>query len=339
MQITEAILHQIKKERSKKDGKVEPRKAVLPLDAVLTSLTESVHSKYSKEYNQHGSFGTNPAVNQFPVILTQYLTKQKDLLTFSKETADLICAEMNKKPLTTSGFVKFMRYVDHGRDWLLVLMLKTKARAGIDETTLALTESYIFDIEHLHEAARIDVQKFLKNETPYLTFVKPRSGKDDPSDFFRDALSCTDYVDSKHNTKVVLDALDSYASAKNWSAEQKQEARQKLYDYCKEKTAKGESVNLTGLSAWVDDQNPTDFREHIKTNDFQVNDSFAPHAATYSRLKRISKKFGHVSLAFDVDDVLSHRIELVDAGNGKYHLQINDVPDVLVQDIKKAKGS
>lgn len=50
-------------------------------------------------------------------------------------------------------------------------MLKLKAGTGVDKNKLLIDASAL-DIDHLHEAARIDIQKWIDNVQPYLSFVK-----------------------------------------------------------------------------------------------------------------------------------------------------------------------
>ncbi|WP_083835081.1 nucleoid-associated protein [Alishewanella jeotgali] len=339
MQIRSAVMHKINKKSGETDSTLQDRKQVLPIDDILLELAKDVQRKYISDFNQHGSLGNDPNLYRFPVILSEYLNASTDFLPFTVSTAKLIQAEMNKQMFTTSGVVMVLHYVDQSRDWLLVLMLKTKETAGLDEKNLKLTTSYVFDIEHIHEAARVDLAKFIAKETPHLTFIKPRAGKDDPGKYFRDALGCTEYIESKANTVNLVSVVEAYAESKGWTGDQLTTVRKKLFDYCVEKHDNQETVNLTGLSAILNDQDPGDFATFAKQVDIPVSDEFSPHPATYKRLQRISKKFGHVSLAFDVEDVQSSRIVLVDEGNGKYHVQVKDVPDSLVQEIRKARGS
>lgn len=338
MQIVEAILHKIVKQRDSNSASLEPRNEKLPEDKALHLLTSGVQKRYTNNYNQHGSFGKDPDLHRFPVLLNKYLLEEKEFVEFSETSARLVQLEMAKQPLATGGFIIFLRYTNQNIDYLLILMLKTKAQAGIKEATLDLEENYVFDIEHLHEAARIDVKKFMANESPYLTFVKPRSGKEDPSKFFRDALSCTDYIDSRHNTKQLIEALSDYGKAKDWDAERTQRGRKDLHEYCKEKSNLGEPINLSGLSARINDQDPDDFRTHIRSSKFSVSDTFSPHPETYNRLRRIAKKFGNINVAFDVDDLLSNNVKLVKDSNGTHHIEVYNLPSALIDEINKAKG-
>lgn len=97
-----------------------------------------------------------------------------------------------------------------------------------------------------------------------------------------------------------------------------------------------ESVNLTALSALIDDQNPGAFSEYVRDNDYEVSETFKPHKATYTRFKRISRTFGSVKVSFDVQDL--------DNGGVAYDednacLVINNLPQELIDEIKKHKAT
>jgi nucleoid-associated protein len=337
MKITEAILHQIKKEQYTTEAELVPRDSLLKNNETLSRLASDIQKKYTDQYVIHGSFKDDPEIERFPVMLRQYLNNEKSLVDFSLLAAALIKNEIAKKTTTTSGFTKFLRYESNGKDWLLVIMLKTSAQTGINLKTLELDESFVFDVQHLHEAARIDIEKLKANEMPYLTFVKPRSGKDDPSDYFRNALSCTDFSQPKHNTKQIITALDDYAKVEGWTPERKQEARKVLFEHCDKKTKDREPVVLQSLSAIINDQDPESFAVFVKNNDFEVSASFNPHPATYKSLKRISHKFEGINISFDVEDLTSGNIELKE-DNDKTRLVINNVPQPVLDNIRKAKG-
>jgi nucleoid-associated protein len=76
-------------------------------------------------------------------------------------------------------YALFLRYTNVAADWLLLVMLKLKAGTGIHPATLTLNQTLSFDIDHLHEAARIDLAKWQANTQPYLSFIKKRTTSED----------------------------------------------------------------------------------------------------------------------------------------------------------------
>lgn len=342
MQVKEAILHKIVKESKSKDVTTDPRKNLLPIEETLGKLVSEVLSIYNRVSNGYGTFDANETVYPFPKKFKEYIEENASFIELSTITLELIAAEMRNQVFATGGYVLFVRYNSNGRDWLLVVMLKMRESTGVNEDTKELLRLLSLDVEQLHEAARIDIEKWQGDEQPYLSFVKKRSGKDDVTQYFREALGCTDYTDSKQNTQTLLDALQDYTNDKEdpangtdaWDRDKVREARRKTFEYCQEKTRNKEEVNLEALSAIINDRDPSEFRNFVKDNGYQVNDSFTPHANTYRRLNRIKgKASGNVTVAFDVDDLVERRVLLQD-GN----LIIQGASPALISQIEKAQA-
>lgn len=105
-----------------------------------------------------------------------------------------------------------------------------------------------------------------------------------------------------------MKALDAYSETQQWNADEKRLAKQSFFEYCEEKTQRKEPVNLISLSVKIDDQNPSRFYEFIRDNEYQVSENFSAHRQTYRRLQRLTSKIGNVSVAFNVDDLVSGNV-------------------------------
>lgn len=339
MQIQEAILHRISKNRNAtgSDSAItQKRMTRLSVDQPLGRAVEEILKIYSKSTNGYGAFNTKQTVYRFPLLLKDYVMAGADFIVFTHTATDLIAAEMGKEAFSTGGYALFLRYTDRVHDWMLIVMLKLKPGTGVNEKTLELSDTLSFDIEHLHEAARVDLNKWQTNTQPYLSFIKKRSSGTEVSRYFREALGCTEYTDSKHHTQQMRDAFEAYCQDNEWTIEQKRIGRQHIYDYCDNKERTGEPVNLTTLSALINDQNPASFSDYVREKGYEVNETFKPHRATYTRFKRIARSFGSVKISFDVQDIQNGR---VDFDEENLCLIINNLPDELIQEIKRHKGS
>ncbi|WP_256351536.1 nucleoid-associated protein [Pseudomonas gingeri] len=267
--------------------------------------------------------------------MKEYTANNIELVAFSRQTCTLISSKMQDQFMATTSWPLFVHYTNQGKHWLLIAMLKLKEGVGINEQTLDLNNSLSFDISHLHEAARIDIEKWQKNEQPYLSFIKRRAGDSDVSKYFRNALSCTDYTDAKYNTELTIKAVEDYCKKQNWDGEKSQEARDKLYNFCAEMKQKELPVNLNSLSAHINDQDPESFITFVKESGYEVSDIFSPNPASYKKLMRVSRRFGSISVSFDVDDLRSETVkyrEDIDA------IVILQPPKELIDDMKRALG-
>lgn len=338
MQIQEAILHQISKEGQSSgagSASVTPRSTRLSIDDRLQKTAENVLKIYAKSLSGYGTFDANETVYRFPVLLRDYAVNGADFIVFSQSTTELIAKEMSQAFFANGGYALFLRYTNQGQDWLLVVMLKLKAGTGINPITLELLDTLSFDVDHLHEAARVDLGRWQRNQQPYLSFIKKRSGGEDVTLYFREALGCTEYTESKHNTQQMRDAVEAYCAEQDWTAEQKREARRRVYEYCEAKTKAEEPVNLTALSAVVDDQQPDAFVGFVRENGYEVSETFKPHKDTYVRFKRISRQFGSVKVSFDVQDLMDGRVDYDEVSDS---LVITGLPEELINEIKTHKA-
>lgn len=339
MHISEAILHRIVKERNASGSdstSTQKRTGCLPIDERLTRTAEEILKIYGKATSGYGTFNDNQTVYRFPVLLDDYINTRADFIAFTGDATELIAAKMGDEAFSTGGYVLFLRYTNQAQDWMLVAMLKLKPGTGVNEQTLELSDTLSFDIEHLHEAARVDLGKWQANTQPYLSFIKKRQSGSEVSRYFREALGCTEYTDSKHHTTQMRSAFERYCEDNAWDQEQKRAGRQRVYDYCEAKERAGEPVNLTALSALINDQDPSSFSDYVRENNFEIDETFSPHKATYTRFKRISRSFGSVRLSFDVQDIMDGR---VDFDEDSRCLIINNLPEELIAEIKQHKAS
>lgn len=337
MNIHEAILHRIEKDKNTSgagSAKMVMRSECLPIDTKLERTAADILRIYTKSTSGYGTFDTNATVYRFPVLLEGYVVSGDDFLNFTQESTRLIAAKMESESFATGGYALFLRYTNQERDWMLVAMLKLKPGTGVVEQTMELSETLSFDIDHLHEAARIDLGKWQADTQPYLSFIKKRQGGQDVSRYFREALGCTEYTDSKHNTEKMREAFEAYSERHGWTQEQKREGRRRVYDYCEAKDKAGEPANLMALSALINDQDPDAFSVFVREEGFEVGETFKPHKATYTRFKRIQRQFGSVKVSFDVQDLLDGRVDYDDANDC---LVITGLPTELIDEIKQHK--
>jgi nucleoid-associated protein len=316
--ITEATIHHlIKKEKTQGDDSVvvKPRTTALPNDAVLQKLCVELVDMYGQVANSNGTLGIDPNTHKWPLQLHDYVEGNLAFMQFTNASAGLIATEMRKAFLSNGGYALFLRYQVDAHDFLLVAMLKLKEGAGVDAETLDLKPTLNIDIAHLNEAARVNLTRWQAKEQPHLTFIKGRAKSAPVSDYFRDALACTNFTDSKYHTEKVIQAAKDFIEAQKWAtpAEKKQahqEMRARLVS-CFEQSKI--DVPLSTVAAAIHPDEPEDFltfvQEKVGPDSYNLNDRFAPHRKSYIGLKRVSGKMGSVSVAFDVADVLAERVK------------------------------
>ena len=317
IQITDATIHQLDKSaQSQGDDSVslKPRDTNLPVNDVLKRLCSDLIDMYAKVANSNGTLGVDPLAHKFPVHLKEYAAGTDAFIPFTLTSVRLIAEHMGKAFLANGGYSLFLRYAVDDQDFLLVVMLKLKPGAGVDAVTLDLTETLNIDLAHLHEAARINLTRWRGNQQPYLTFIKGRSRQSGVSDYFRDALACTSFTDSKHHTEAVLRAAREFVEARTdiQPDEKRTELsamRRRLFDCLDNNRLE---IPLATIAAAVSPSAPEDFLVHVQNRatdgGYHLDDRFTPYRKTYIGLKRVSGKIGTISIAFDVADVQAERV-------------------------------
>ncbi len=319
MQIQEATIHQlIKAAQTSGDGSVQHhhRPDVLPFDEVLTTLSTDLLALYNSTVNSYGTLGNDPNIHAFPVRLNEYTSGDAVFQAFTISTLNLIQKEMQSSIFANGGYALFLRYQHDGNDFLLVAMLKLKAGAGIDEQTLSLQPTLNIDLSRLHEAARINLTRLATATEPYLSFIKGKAKKGGVTEYFRDALACVNFTNSSHHTDQLIKAADAFVAARDdlVTPEAKKEERARMRGRLVDCFSNSENeVVLQALAAAIMPTSPQDFVDFVRTgpqaDQYQINDSFKPHKATYNKIRRITGRIGgSVSVGFDVADVLAQRV-------------------------------
>lgn len=334
MKLNNAILHRLEKSRgSSGNASVTQtlRDEELPLDSVTDRATKEIRDIYTKVTNGYGTFDDNQDVYQFPNHLKSYLSEGISFVDFSRKTASLVSKEMSNEPLATGGYLFFVDYSEKSQRWLLVAALKLRQGTGVDDENLSLHETLSLDLDHLHEAARVNIDKWNGNEQPYLSFIQKRPGSGVVSKYFREALACTEYTDAKFYTEQTMEAIERYCADKDLDHSEVMDARRAAYEYFEQKRKEGEPINIKSLSARLDDSNPEGFEAFLRVQGYEVSESYRPHKDTYQKYKRIKRRLGTVRVSFDVADLIGQRVDL---DEGQQALVIRDLPEDLIHEIK-----
>jgi nucleoid-associated protein len=338
MEIIEAVLHRISKERQTSgpgSTTVTARPNASPVDAVLSRMAEDLRKIYTSSAQGYGIFNADENVYPFPRLLREHREGAKSFVELTQNTLSLIAAKMADEHFATGGYVLFLRYDDVGHEWMMIAMLKLRPGTSVNDETLELMETVSLDLDHLHEAARVDLTKWQENQQPYLSFIKKRAGQD-VSSYFRGALGCTDYTDSKHHTEKIKKALEDFFVERQWTREQKQVAKKTFVELCEAHVQAGDPVNLDALSAVIDTQEPASFATFVREGDYPVSNVFQPAKSVYSKWRRIVRSFGSVKVAFEVQDVTSGTVDY-DEDNG--YMVIRNPPQDLVDQIRESRAA
>ena len=333
MELQRAILHRITKQSGETGPAsihVDCRDSELPADELTEKSAEAIRSIYARVINGYGVFSSDEETYRFPAILRLYVDGNLSFVDFSTKACHIIGRHMQSQALATGGFIFFADYQHAGNRWVLIASLKLREGAGVDEEDLSLHETLSLDIDRLHEAARINVSKWLSDSQPYLSFIKKRQGQAVVSQYFREALACTEYTDAKHYTSQALNALERFWDEREIDQGERIDLRRSVYDYFEEKRRAKKPINLQVLSARAYEEDPNAFRDFARESGYEISDTFRPHRDTYLRFKRIKGKMGSVNISFDVSDLTRERV-FFDREHGQ--LVVRELSQSLIDEI------
>lgn len=330
MQIKEAIVHRINKDRHQ-NGKLTLAPACLQVDQILTDAVEKARKTYGTTASRaFGTFEANVRLFPFSGLLSDHLVGKLDMLQFSSQAMTMLVREMDKQALATGGYALFVSYEEQAKIYFMVVLLKLRGGVGIDQKTLTLSQNFSLDVDNLHEAARINVANWHAADGNYISFVKKGKSDADFTDYFRSFLGCAEFVESKEQTGLLIQAIRDYCVAEKMDAEEAKKLKEKAFNYFSEQARDGKGVSLVALSMRFNDQKPKAFKEYIEQNAVEIGDGFEPHKTTFKRLMRIGGKDADININFDIG-LIGNRVRYDKITK---ELRISDLPPALIAAIE-----
>lgn len=340
IKIIDATIHQIDKDKETQGSgciSLTLREDRLEVNEKLARLCDVLIELYRKNSNSNGTLGVDPNDHKFTFLLKEYVEGGEEFIAFTHEVVGLIEGQMEQAFMSTGGYALFLRYVADNNDLLMVVMLKLKEGAGIDSDTLDLTETLNIDMSRLHEAARVNITRWQAKQEPHLTFIKGRGTKG-VSDYFRTALACTAFTNSKHHTELIIAAADAFIDANpDIPTEEKTQKRLEMRKSLHECLIKvQDEVPLITVAAAVHPDDPESFVEFIQqradSDGYHIDGQFKPYKPAVRGLQRLTARYGSIHVSFDIDDVQHERVMYDEDTNS---IILKNPPSNIIKSVKE----
>ena len=228
------------------------REAENPQDDSHIFLLNSIRDLYTKKGNlAYGKFEPEKDIFPFQKLLERFYKEDKlqkgepsDLfLRFSRQAMKQFEVEISKSTLATGGYILFIYYQENGDKFMMVVMLKDKD-APIVEANLTIGLGKHLELGKLHFAARVNILRWRESpEQNYLSFVKRQEAKE-VSLYFRNFIGCTDYSDSKQQTRSLIKAIHKSLKEQSLNSDELAEKKHDIHQYLDSLEKKDESVDL-----------------------------------------------------------------------------------------------
>lgn len=270
------VLHRIvmhKIDKTERIGTVQLRNTLLNINSLdiknfAQAVSTSYHKRSSKEF---AKFKTSPQPI-YETLLKNYTEEENDqkFLTFSKDAANHLKDEMNKKPTSTGGYLIFADYTIRDR-FIMAVLLNNKDGYTVDEDNLAINMINELNTDQIAMAGFINMSIYQSeaDNRRYLSFMK---GVKNISEYFVAFIgSDDDKATSKDMTKTFVLALRDYFKGRDYTPNDISRLEGVIYNHCEDKRTNREPVSLAAISALINPENTNDFFEFTQTGDFQLN--------------------------------------------------------------------
>ena len=183
MNITNIIAHFLGKKQQDRleDITIQLRDIELVINDKVKWLIQQIIEVYSGRTGK--SFGYLKSTGTFFQQLEYYLGKNESFVDYSIHCMDELKAKISEQPLSTGGHLIFCKFDSDSKEWLLIAMLKSKEGLSFNQE-LELLQSNALDLDRLHFAARISLEKD-SMERFKVSFVKGRVSID-VTKYFKD---------------------------------------------------------------------------------------------------------------------------------------------------------
>lgn len=303
IQIDQAIIHEI---AQNSDGQLSCRLRPQPLlnGAAVEAMLEELHTTYTSKggkgfgfFGVHGDDGeANPA---FADALGRYRSNEMGFVEFSAEAGKLLQEELGKYDFSQGGFLLLASYTALASDFLFVALLNAKSSMTVLDD-MELTQVNSLDLSNMQLAARIDLTEWQqdKESRKYISFIRGRAGRK-VADFFLDFMGCVEGVNPKVQNKSLMNAVEDFVAGSELTKEERQQCRDKVFEFCSEKFDQGNDIQLKDLADELADSGMDSFYSFATGGDYELEEEFPADKATLRQLKKFSGTGGGVTVSFD----------------------------------------
>ena len=270
----------------------------------IQNFVDALHGIYnSKGSKAYGHFSSMPAEGdsaRFIDIMESYLSETQGFYPFSTQAANLLKNELEKYDLAETGYLVICHYEYMGGRYLLAAIIPITEHYSVDGE-LNISADQHLDTNKLQLAARIDLFDYQQNVegNRYISFIKGRAGRK-VSDFFLDFLGCEEGLNSKEQTQTLVQAVEDYVAVSQLDAQEKQQTRKELLNYCKEQKETAQEVSLQELGNVISqEEKGQDFYQFCQEQSYPIEESFPHDQAVINKVIKYSGYGNGMNISFE----------------------------------------
>ena len=290
MQITNFIIHRIDKESQESPTLHVADKVLDVADARVRKFTTETVSFFDNRQDRPNTvfapFHAN--TDEYPLSrhCTGYFDGSIPFLDFSHRAATRLHERMVNKPSATGGYLVIAGFTRDAGRHLLIVMIHKQDGFSVNDTTLELMDVKHLDLKDIDKAALVDggIHGEEPPEKP-LTYAGFRKSL---SLYFQEFLGPDRFRNPGKDSRELIQVIDEYCDTKGFDPATRDSIRLNLRRYASERSAAGEELELTAISAIVHATEPDAFGSFA--TDRKVSASFKPDPSVFKKWKIIHHK-------------------------------------------------
>jgi len=303
MELKQLAIRELLKESAEAPARISDRGGIIPTsDPMAHQLFDTLYSAFSRRSSlTHGAFNHEngdsfPFISAFEAFTaSEWSTPDFEQLT-AKSMAQLMLAINNPSAHTAyGGYVLFALYSSDRYDFMLVALVRDKSSIVFDNN-LKPTEVMEVNLDQLHQAMRINISTFKKQQDSYLSFIGSKE-KGEITHYFSSAFGCTDVTPSRKSTGELIRATRDFCNQHDLT-EKKGAVVEDVVSYLERQKTEREPANLNDIENLFDAYIPPEqaetvagtFGKFANKGPYNVSQEFQPHTSTINRFAKVKVK-------------------------------------------------
>lgn len=138
------------------------------------------------------------------------------------------------------------------------------------------------------------------NSKTYLSFVR---GNKDVSLYFMKFINCSDNTTSAESTKRLVQTLDTYCRYKKYDRNISIQKKNVVFEYCTNCITNKKEIQLSAISALLDNENPNEFKEYASQEDNGVSEIISGDKTQLRKMRYTYYKSDNLTIIFDNNEL------------------------------------
>ena len=329
------VIHKVIKEAHKTSCSLKlAEKEISPTKkekAFIANLKDAYYKKLSPTY---GIFGDGDT--KFKELLIKYSDNEISFLDFSKSGTEHYRNIISSVSPATGGYIIYIHYIDDikKQECLLVLTANNKDGFVIDDN-LNIKDIKNLDLTKIDVACLINITKWKNitnkqdnNSKTYLSFIR---GNKDVSLYFMAFINCNDNTTSTESTKRLVQTLDAYCKSKKYDREVAIQKKNAVFEYCTQCIANKKEIQLSAISALLDNEHPDEFKEYAAQEDNGVSEIISGDKTQLRKMRYTYYRSDNLTIIFDNNEL----DKTVFYNKQTKQLIFKKLPEKLIKELEK----